>query len=54
MGLDEDYPWSTDEEFIEYALAPSGLTLADYQQDPVRIVGTHEYRKYETAAYARW
>lgn len=47
-GLDEDYPWSTDEEFIEYALAPSGLTLADYQQDPVRIVGTHEYRKYET------
>lgn len=48
MGMAEGYPWTTDEEFIEYALAPSGLTLADYKEDPVRIVGTHEYRKYET------
>lgn len=48
MGLADDYPWTTDEEFIEYALSPSGLTLADYQDNPVRIVGTHEYKKYET------
>lgn len=48
LGLAEGYPWTNQEEFITYALAPSGLTCDDMLAQGTRIVGTHEYRKFET------
>lgn len=48
MGFAEGYPWTNQEEFITYALTPSGLTFEDLKANPTQIVGKHEYRKYET------
>lgn len=48
MGLAEGYPWTNQEEFITYAFTPCGLTFEDLKANPTQIVGTHEYRKYET------
>ena len=48
MGMAEGYPWTTDEEFIQYALGPSGVSFEEYKKNPVQLVGTNEYKKYET------
>jgi anaerobic selenocysteine-containing dehydrogenase len=47
MGLADGYPWTTGEEFINYALSPSKLTLDRLKKEPVQVVGEHKYRKYE-------
>ncbi|MEG0756853.1 MAG: molybdopterin-dependent oxidoreductase [Raoultibacter sp.] len=48
MGLGEAYPWTTQEEFIDYALKPSGLTVEKMKEKPVNIVSSFKYRKFET------
>ena len=48
LDLADGYPWTTQEEFIDYALKPSGLTLERMRDNPVNIVSSFTYRKYET------
>lgn len=48
MGLQDNFPWKTQEQFIDYALSPSGHALATLKDKSAVFVGTHEYKKYET------
>ena len=52
MGLDKSYPWKTTEEWIEYKLKPTGISLEDLKKQPV-IYSTApmEYRKYLKAGF---
>jgi len=47
MGFAEGYPWTNDEEFINYALKPGNINLDSLRKQPVQIVGEHHYKKYE-------
>lgn len=46
MGMADGYPWTNQEEFIEYALSSEGLTIDEWKENPVRVFGTHEYEKF--------
>lgn len=50
LGLGEDYPWSTQEEFITYILSPSKCTLDELLDDPIFPIGSHEFGQHETGA----
>ena len=50
LGLGEDYPWSTQEEFITYMLSPSNCTLDALLEDPIFPIGSHEFGQHETGA----
>lgn len=50
MGLGEDYPWSTQEEFITYILGPSKCTVEQLMEDPIFPIGTHEFGQQNTGA----
>ena len=48
MGMGDDYPWTTQEEFIEHALSPEGLTIEEWKENPVQTFGSFEYEKWLT------
>ena len=53
MGYGEFFPWETEEQAIDYQLAPLGITVDDLEQNPAGIyVGElHEFRRYEREAF---
>lgn len=47
LGLAQSYPWKTTEEWIDYKLRPSGISLEDLKRQPVtHVTAPLEYRKY--------
>lgn len=50
LGLGEDYPWSTQEEFISYILSPSKCTVEDLMDNPIFSIGSHEFGQHTTGA----
>lgn len=47
LGVGDDYPWDTQEEFITYILQPSKVTTEELLEDPIFPVGTHSFKQYE-------
>lgn len=54
MGFAREFPWTTLDEVLDYRLARSGLTFAEYEQQPQDSpLGTqHAARKYERTGFA--
>lgn len=53
MGLDKTYPWKTGEEWVNYRLRPTGVSVEDLKERPfVNITPPAEYRKYLRDGFA--
>jgi len=53
LGLEDDFPWRSVEEAIDYQLAPSGLTVEKLRQNPDGLRADNlEYRKYLRGGFA--
>jgi anaerobic selenocysteine-containing dehydrogenase len=52
MGLNEDFPWNTAEEAIDYQLEPSGLTVQQLRKNPDGLrCDELRYEKYKAEGF---
>jgi len=53
MGYGKDFPWRTPEEFIDYTLKPTGLSVKHLmEENPAGVpYGSLEYRQYEREGF---
>jgi anaerobic selenocysteine-containing dehydrogenase len=53
LGLEEEFPWQSAEEAIDYQLEPSGLTVAKLRENPDGLRAEPlEFEKYRTRGFA--
>ncbi len=53
LGLDQEFPWQTAEEAIDYQLEPSGITCAMLRKNPAGIrAEALKYEKYHKQGFA--
>jgi anaerobic selenocysteine-containing dehydrogenase len=52
LGLEDDFPWNTAEEAIDYQLEPSGVTVAMVRESPGGVAaGVVMHRKFQTEGF---
>jgi len=53
LGFDDQFPWNSSEEVIDYVLEPSGLTVRDLLENKPDgfEYGPQEYRQYEKQGF---
>lgn len=52
MGYQEHFPWSNEEEVIDFLLKPSGITLEQLKQNPAGIAyGVKQYGTYQQKGF---
>jgi len=52
LGLGEHFPWETNEDLLDYRVAPLGLTFAEFAEQYPYHMGELALRKYETTGFA--
>ena len=52
MGFGNLFPWQTVEEVLDYRLAPSGKTFAEFASENFMYVEPPKFRKYEETGFA--
>jgi anaerobic selenocysteine-containing dehydrogenase len=52
MGYEEYFPWSSEEEAIDFLLGPSGITIKDLKENPAGLFyGAKRYKSYEQQGF---